>query len=169
MADYYLEFSQVLSHLGDEELDWIRQQLEIVYVFGNQEFTLGNLPPDLEAAYAAWSGYRFYRDFDEDVPDAEEAGFCFEIDDREDAEHGRHLWVYAQEHGELGPLAHLVQRFLSRFRPDQSWSVTYASTCSKPRLDSFGGGAVFVTAREIKFDSAWYFIEREQAAFCGSR
>jgi len=32
-------------------------------------------------------------------------------------------------------------------------------------LDSFGGGAVFVTASEIKFDSSWDFIERERAAF----
>ena len=69
----------------------------------------------------------------------------------------------------MGPLAHLVQKFLCRFRPDKSWSVTYASTCSKPRVDSFGGGAVFVTTDEIKFDSAWDFIEREAAAFAARR
>jgi hypothetical protein len=75
-----------------------------------------------------------------------------------------HLWADADDHNNLGALAHLVQKFLRRFRPDESWSVTYASTCSKPRVDSFGGGAVFVTADEIKFDSTWDFIERKAAA-----
>lgn len=168
MSDYYLEFSQVLSHLDDEESDWLRQQLEIVHVFGTQEFPVSKMPPDLDPAYANWSGYRFYREYDEEVFDTEEAGFCFQFMDREDREHGCQLWVYSQDNGELDPLAHLVQRFLSRFRPDQSWSMTYATTCSKPYVDSFGGGAVFVTAGEIKFSNAWDFIEHEEAAFRGS-
>ena len=59
---------------------------------------------------------------------------------------GRHLWFYAEESGSPDNVAWLVQKFLKRFRPDQCWSLTYAATCSKPRVGEFGGGAVFVTA-----------------------
>lgn len=97
MADYYLEFSQVLSHLTDDELDWLGQQLEIVHVFGDQEFTATNVPSDLDRGQADWSGYRFYRDFEEDVPDREDAGFCFQLNEREASDFGQHLWAYAQE------------------------------------------------------------------------
>ena len=59
---------------------------------------------------------------------------------------GRHLWVYAEESGSPDNVAWLVQKFLKKFRPDQCWSLTYSTTCSKPRVGEFGGGAVFVTA-----------------------
>jgi hypothetical protein len=91
LADYYLEFSQVLPHLSDEEFDWLNQELEIVHVFGNQEFAPASLPAGLEPAQADWSGYRLYRDYEDDVPDAEDLGFCFEFRDEEDSEFGRHL------------------------------------------------------------------------------
>lgn len=61
MADYFMEFSQVLPNLTDDELDWLRRQLEIVHVFGAQEFIATNLPPDLDLAQADWSAYRIYR------------------------------------------------------------------------------------------------------------
>ncbi len=169
MAEYYLEFSQVLPHLTDEEFDWLTQQLEVVHVIDGREVAADSMPAGLDPEQAEWSGYRFYRDYEDDLPDTEDAGFCFELIEGEDSDFGRHLWVYAEDHGDLGPLAHLVQKFLRRFRPDTSWSVAYASTCSKPRVDSFGGGAVFVTADEIKFDSSWDFIEREAAAFVARR
>ena len=169
MADYYLEFSQVLPHLSNEEFDWLTQQLEVVHVLDSREFAADRMPAGLDPEQAEWSGYRFHRDYEDDLPDAEDAGFCFELIEREDSDFGRHLWVHAEDHGNLAQLAHLVQKFLRRFRPDESWSVTYASTCSKPRVDSFGGGAVFVTADEVKFDSAWDFIEREAAALAARR
>jgi hypothetical protein len=168
MADYYLEYSQVLAHLSNEEFDWLTQQLEFVHAFDGREFAADSMSAGLDPEQAEWSGYRFYRDYEDDLPDAHDAGFCFELIEREDSDFGRHLWVYADDHGDLGPLAHLVQKILRRFRPDKSWSVTYATSCSKPRVDSFGGGAVFVTADEIKFDSAWDFVEREAAAIAAS-
>ena len=62
-------------------------------------------------------------------------------------------------------VAWLVQKFLKKFRPDQCWSLTYAATCSKPRVGEFGGGAVFVTADEIKWQNAYDFVEQEQTVF----
>ena len=51
------------------------------------------------------------------------------------------------------------------FRPQQSWSMTYSITCSKPRAGEFGGGAVFVTADEIHLQSAYEFVSERQQAF----
>jgi hypothetical protein len=167
VADYFLEFSQVLPHLNNDEFDWLAQQLEIVCVFGQREFSPAALPAGLEESQADWTGHRFCRDYEEDLPDPENLGVCFVLHDKPDDDFGRHLWVYAEEYGDLGVLAHLVQKFLRRFRPSECWSLAYASTCSKLRLDGFGGGAVFVTTDEIKFDSAWDFIERQMAAFSG--
>jgi hypothetical protein len=59
----------------------------------------------------------------------------------------------------------LVTKFLKEFRPDQCWSLTYATTCSKPRVGEFGGGAVFVTADAISWQNAYGFIEEQRAAF----
>ena len=44
-------------------------------------------------------------------------------------------------------------------------TLTYATTCSKPRVGEFGGGAVFVTAHEIKWQNAYDFVEQERTAF----
>ena len=75
---------------------------------------------------------------------------------------GRHLWVYAEESGNPDNVAWLVQKFLKKFRPDQCWSLTYATTCSKPRAGEFGGGAVFVTADAIMWQNCLRF-HREAA------
>ena len=62
-------------------------------------------------------------------------------------------------------MIHLVQKFLKRFRPDQWWSLTYAATCSKPRVGEFGGGAVFVTADEIFQQDACDFVQAKRTQF----
>ena len=66
---------------------------------------------------------------------------------------------------DLERVAHFVQQFLKSFRPGDCWSLTYATTCSKPRVGEFGGGAVFVTAAEIKWDNAHDFVDRSKRQF----
>ena len=82
-----------------------------------------------------------------------------------DDEHGHHLWLYTEEYGEPSRVAHLVQMFLSQFRPHECWSLTYATSCSKPRLGEFAGGALFVTAADIQVCDAYDFINQQHAAF----
>ena len=93
-------------------------------------------------------------------------GFCLDF---EGTGKDRHAWIYAEESGDPARLAHLVQKFLKQFRPDQCWSLTYATTCSKPRIGEFGGGAVFVTADAIRWQSAYAFVEQQRATFEQSR
>jgi len=157
MADYYCEFSEVLTHLTPEETAWLRSQLEIVYVLDGQE----GADPDT----ATWIGCRAYRDM-EDYDEAlgDEAGFEYsfsEDDGPVDPDWGPYLWLHS-ESACLDHAAHLVQKLLREFRPDQCWSATYAVYCTKPRVGDFGGGAVFVTATDIKYVNSFAFVEEQE-------
>ena len=124
------------------------------------------MPAELADTEPDWTGVRFLRDNGDYDPDCDALGFGYNFDDDPDqGGWGRHLWVYAEEYGNPDNVAWLVQKFLKTFRPDQCWSLTWASTCSKPRIGEFGGGAIFVTADEIKWQNAYQFIDDERAAF----
>jgi hypothetical protein len=154
MANNYLQFSEVIPHLTIEEERWLAAQLEIIHVYDGKEYLATDLPEALAAARPEWCGCRAYRDLDGFDPEmAEGAGFDYEFDTDSSSydNWGRHLWVYAEEYGDLELLAHLVQQFLKRFRTQDSWTLGYACTCSKPRVGEFGGGAVYVDAEQILF------------------
>jgi hypothetical protein len=171
VADNYLEFSQVITDLSQEEETWLASQLDTVHVFGDREYAADQVPGDLDQCEADWIGCRAYRD-DPDCADyvkeieMEDAGFeySFADDDAPDG-WGRHLWIHGGESGYVDGVACLVRKFLKRFRPDQCWSLTYATNCSKPRVGEFGGGAIFVTAEEIHWQNAYEFVEQHRAAF----
>jgi len=159
MANNYLNFSEVLNHLNEDEAAWLRGQLEVVYVFGDEEFPEDEIPDRLRGVEPDWYGARTWRDMDGyDPDDGELVGFEYQF--AEDTDWGRYLWIYAEEWGNVDHVAHFVQKFLKKFRPDRWWSLQYALTCSKLRVGSLGGGAVFVTASEIKQDSTFAFVDR---------
>ena len=119
---------------------------------------------------ADWSGLRGWRDLKEcRAEDAEEAtcclGFTYEFHEEPEKSLGKHLWIYTEEDGEPDRVAHLVQKFLQRFRPAECWSLTYSRTCSRPHLGAFGGGAVFVTADAVKWSTLRDIVERTRKAF----
>ena len=164
MANNYLQFSEVIPQLTTPEADWLRGQLEVVCVFGEHEHPEDKLPSGMNRDEADWIGCRAYRDMLGYDPEwGEDTGFEFEFfDDERDREWGRHLWLHADESGTIDRIAHLVQKFLKAFRPDENWSLTWAVSCSKPRVGEFGGGAVFVTAEEIGWQDAYDFAADRQ-------
>ena len=57
-------------------------------------------------------------------------------------EHGAsQLWMRDDVTGDPERLIRFVQRCAAEFGLTGKWGFQYASTCSKPRLDGFGGGA----------------------------
>jgi hypothetical protein len=161
-----VENTEVIAQLSPEEEAWLREQLQDIYVYGDEEYPEEAVPDEMDDQDPDWRGARFLRDNPEYDPDDECRGFEYDFSTDEDADGwGRHLWIYIEEWGNADNVAWLVQKFLRRFRPDQCWSLTYATTCSKPRCGEFGGGAVFVTADEIKWQNAHGFIGEQQAAF----
>lgn len=166
MADNYLEFSETLTHLTNEQVNCLKLQLETVHVIDGVEYTEDKLPDTGDGGDTgdgAWIGCRAYRDMEDYDPGYDEnVGFNYSFSEDVDEDRGRYLWIYSQEHGYVDRAAHLVQKFLREFRPDQYWSLTYADICSKPRVGEFGGGAVFVTATDIKYFNAWEFVEQQE-------
>ncbi len=185
VADNYLQFSEVIPKLKKREEAWLKEQLQHVAVFGDQEYTVdpepdtppdeypnltGFVPDELVDEDPDWYGRRFLRDYEDYDPECDLLGFEYSFDGpelprRRDDRWGRHLWLYTDDYGNPGTVAHLVQKFLKKFRPQDCWSLTYATTCSKPRVGEFGGGAVFVTAGEIRWENAYDFVQTNQEAF----
>jgi hypothetical protein len=160
MADSYLEFSEVLSDLSPEETTWLKSQLETVHIIDGAEYMEDELS---DTGDATWVGCRAYRDMENyDRDFGEDVGFGYSFSEEVAEDRRRYLWIHSEEHGCVDRVAHLVQKFLREFRPDQCWSLTYAGTCSKPRVGEFGGGAVFITATDIKYCSAWEFVEEQE-------
>lgn len=73
----------------------------------------------------------------------------------------RSLWLHDDTGGsDLEVLASVLQQFLVKFRPEQSIGFSWANTCSRPLLDSFGGGAVFITVYTIDWMNTWDWLSK---------
>ncbi len=160
MANNYLQFSEALDSITNAEADWLRQQLEAVFVFGDREFTERNLPAHLSPDDANRCCLRVFRDLPEDDC-GDEVGFDYQF--LSDPALGQHLWLYAEECGRPDQVAQLIQKFLRQFRRDACWWLMYATTCSKPRIGEFGGGAVFVTAEAIECFEIGDFVDQRRS------
>jgi len=166
VADNYLQFSEVLANLTEPEEAWLKEQLQTIRVFGAKEYPEDAMPAELADTKPDWSGARFLRDNPDYDPEFNCRDFDYAFhDDHDTGGWGRHLWVYTEESGNPDNVSWLVQKFLRKFRADQSWSLTYSTTCSRPRTGEFGGGAIFVTANKIKWQNAYDFIEQQRTAF----
>ena len=76
----------------------------------------------------------------EDPARDEPLGSGFELSLQEgDAAHG--LWIHADVSGDVEQVIGFVLRLAEAFDLKGLWGFTYALTCSRPRLDAFGGGA----------------------------
>jgi hypothetical protein len=72
------------------------------------------------------------------------------------------LWAYAEEDGNMDSLCRIVQAFFRKFRPDGFFYVTWANTCSKMRVNEFNGGAMVVTAKNIKIFNVTDFVREQE-------
>jgi hypothetical protein len=81
------------------------------------------------------------------------------------------LWFHGEEHGDPRAVAEFARDFLKRFRPRDGFAPEYAHTCSRPRMDGFGGGAFFVTADHLGSlgRSPGACVRPSDAAYCGAR
>lgn len=166
MATYYRQFSETLASLTPEEEAWLRQQLEPIVVIGGTEYKKSDDALKNSDTEPSYQGLRFLRDYEGLDPEyrdelAHDQGFEveFNVDDTDET------WFFAEEQGDPDRLAHLIQKFLKRFRPDQCWSLTYSNSCNKLREGAFSGGAVFVTATEVIHEDSYAFVVRQREAF----
>jgi len=72
------------------------------------------------------------------------------------------VWVYSEDSADIGALADIVADFQLRFEVDEPWTLTWAETCSKPRVGQFGGGGVVVYRGKVSWLNTWSWCEAEK-------
>jgi hypothetical protein len=73
-----------------------------------------------------------------DQEEGTDLGFEFEVD----LEHGPGaLWIHSDENGEPEHVIKFVLKCAERMNLSGVWGFTWGLSCSRPRLDAFGGGA----------------------------
>ncbi len=140
MAEYFTKFSVVIP-VTPEQGDWFAQVHGIATeLIGHAEDGAAREgiegPQDVVLAALAMAEKR------DGVP-------CIEITHDENEETA---WVRSEDSGDVDYTVDLVQAFLKRFELDLVVSFQWANTCSRPRPNAFGGGAVVISRR----DAIWF-------------
>ena len=152
MANYYTQFSSVLELISEEEKIWCETRLEEL----SRTREGDNTPIPEEGAGFDGEGeierYESQADFEADI----------ETDRKKNA---RCVWFHGSESDNIDHIAAFVQEYLAKFHPDQCWSMEWANTCDGERVDSFSGGAVFVTAKKTTFMNTGRWCEEQARAF----
>ena len=91
-----------------------------------------------DKAARALALFQSLRAADQDADDPEVAGFDLV---RQDAPEGSTLWIHDDENGVVEAVIGFVLRLAEDLDLTGLWGFQYALTCSRPRLDAFGGGA----------------------------
>jgi len=151
MADNYLQFSEMLETKDAEERLWLTDQLEYIVVEAGKIYLLDENP---HADDVTWEGPRFLHGIEEFRDDWNEIGFTWCLE-------GDGLWIYTEESGNPDTAAMLIQAFFRKFHPKGIWKLEWAETCSKPRLNEFGGGAVVVTANDMYWMTSGEFTSEK--------
>ncbi|MCA3512661.1 MAG: hypothetical protein IOC96_05430 [Rhodobacter sp.] len=91
-----------------------------------------------DKAARALALFQELRAADQDADEPEVAGFDIA---RQDAPEGSALWIHDGEYGDVEAVIRFVLRLAKEFDLNGLWGFQHALTCSRPRLDAFGGGA----------------------------
>ncbi len=91
-----------------------------------------------DKAARALALFQSLRAADQDADDPEVAGFDLV---HQDAPEGSSLWIHDDDHGDVEAVISFVLRLAAELDLTGLWGFEYALTCSRPRLDAFGGGA----------------------------
>lgn len=89
-------------------------------------------------------------------------GFLLSI---EPAHGGTNLWMRDDATGDPERLIQFVKRCASEFKLTGRWGFQYANTCSRPRLDGFGGGAHVLNLASGE-TVAWIYTDGWLAQMC---
>jgi len=87
-----------------------------------------------------------------ELEDGEDGYYGFDADWDE---HGPGVWIRHDESLDVEHAVYLVQRLMKEFSVQEPFAFCWAATCSKPRLDEFGGGAVVVTQDDAHYMNTW--------------
>lgn len=129
MANNYQQWATEITDLTEAEMAWFKACLTWKPPY-NADY---ELPDDFESP--DWYDW-----------DAEGVGFEYDFHEK-----GRTLHVYATESGNLNTLEELMREFIEKFRPNYVFTVQWADSCSRMRVDEFGGGAMVVSRLRTEY------------------
>jgi hypothetical protein len=128
MGNYNTLFSFVMALPDEQAIDYAISLAALADTLHSQSeedrnFSKEHFPTELEDCLDDWS---------------------FEVDRNEAG-----IWIHSDDSG-ADAACEFVQHLLDKFGIEESVGFEWANTCSKPCLDAYGGGAVIITATEIK-------------------
>jgi hypothetical protein len=141
MAQNYMQFSEVIDNLTVEEHDWFKKALALNDDDGYDD---GVEPP-------AW--------WDDG---SESFGFEYDLGTSE-------IQLYSEEYGNIDTVQALVSEFISLFRKDYVFTLSWSESCSKMRVGEFGGGGMIVSLDETRFMNVWGWLQSEKKRITESR
>jgi len=173
VADYRTQFSVAIAPLTHTQIEWACK-VHNAASMADEVFEICNMqgrrskdgrPPKEFLTDGEWLG------FPEDVRDAalkvvgrdgeNGSSFALNSDDGEDGSlDAGTLYVFSEDGGGLEAAAQLVQSLLVRFDIAEPVILEWADTCSRPRPDAFGGGAMVITRDRILSMSTRQMAER---------
>jgi len=89
----------------------------------------------------------YAQDCDDEHGDPYEDNFCLEPEGKEPASE---LWIHADVSGSPDSVSDFVIRCAKEFGFDGLWALQWSHTCDKPRIDSFGGGALIIDLKQAR-------------------
>ena len=78
---------------------------------------------------------------------------------------GFQIWLRSDESGDVDTACAIMQHILKRYYPNDYATFSWSNTCSKPRTDGFGGGALFITALGVKFMNTAKWASNQEKKF----
>ena len=151
MANNYLEFSELIDDLTEEEAEWVRNIPDRIDFEDNEKYK------NEEEWQKAFSEALKQHGIDGDELIAEGLIYSFPQFAWETNNERKTWWVstHNEEYGDPFHVAIAVQGFIRKFRPDYVFKLTWCEYCSKPRIGEFGGGWCVVNKDEYLFGNTW--------------
>jgi hypothetical protein len=139
MADYRSEASFLaITNLTEDEITWLEEEFSVDF-------------DELEDSQA-WAEQR-------EMPTVDTWGFSHTIIKHK--VEGECLHIYNDDDFDVENAAGFLHYFIEKKRPKYVIGFDWANTCSKSRLDAFGGGAVVITKDEVVWLSTNCWLEEE--------
>ncbi len=151
MADNYCQGSYKLNFRTPENPEWRQWWKDVLEYTFNQDPS--EIPEEVKARHpeALERLQKAVEKEDYEIFNPAEVGF----DDSEPSKfYGVELekegvWLHGDESWDVNVAVDLIQAFLHRFNLDWVEELSYADTCSKPRIGEFGGTTLFITKDRI--------------------
>jgi len=70
------------------------------------------------------------------------------------------IWIYTEESGNPDNVAAFLQAYIQRFDSTAVIGFHWSHSCSKPRLDEFGGGAAVVTSDAVRWMDTTLWVRK---------